>query len=232
MKTTFYLSAAVATLLFAGTACQSGSDKKVEGTNDSATSAANPLMETTAAPTTFKHTIPVDAMREMINTYETERVAVFNNTALRKSRGERFTDSKNGWVSLEDLISFVEEVKASGKKSGLDIKDIGVRFYFTVYPEQKEGESAYFKGIEKEYRNKQTFLLLPTYHDNSSNTEKDILSSQQTASKARNSAGSESTGAAPTNDAANAGGTQYFSAAAGSGVALNHMALCPPACTN
>lgn len=229
MKTRTYLSFAVITLLFLTTACQSNSDKKNEGSNDSENSPANPVMDNSMTQTTFKHTIPVDAMKAMINTYETERVAVLNsNTGLRKARGENFVDSKNGWVPLEELISFVEEVKASGKNSGLSVKDIGVRFYFTVYPDQKEGESAYFNGIEKEYRNKQTFLLLPTYHDNSSNTEMDILSSKQTASRAKTteegaSAGEESAAAAP---------AQYFSAPDGSGVALNHMALCPPACTN
>jgi len=228
MKTRTYLSFAGITLLFLTTACQSSSDKNGKESGDSENSQATSLLDNTSTQTTFKHTIPIDAMKAMINTYETERAAVLSsNTALRKARGENFVDSKNAWISLEELISFVEEVKASGKNSGLSVKDIGVRFYFTVYPDRKDGESAYFNDIEKDYRNKQTFLLLPTYHDNSSNTEKDILSSQQTASKAK------STGEAFSTDDQNAAApAQFFSAAAGSGVALNHMALCPPACTN
>ncbi len=213
MKTKTYFSLSAAFFLLLSISCQNQSNQ-----NDN--KSAEPLLnldkeQKRMDPTIqeFKYTIPLDAVKEMINTYETERVSLINNNSqLRKSYGDNFVDSKNGWVSLNDLISFIDEVKADAKNKGIDTKDLGIRLYYTVYPQEKEGESEYFKNLEKEYRSKQTFLLLPTYHDPRSNSEKDVLS-------------------APSNIAGK-GAQQFGAPSAQTCIALNHMALCPPACPN
>ncbi len=207
MKTKTYLALSVATtfLLFT-TSCSNSNNKTAENVEEKTTEVES-LVGKNPTAQAFKHTIPLDAVKAMVNTYETERVSVINNNPqLRSANGENFVDSKSGWVSLSELASFIEEVKADAKNKGVETKDIGVRLYYTVYPKKQEGESEYFKAIENEYRSRQTFLFLPTYHDEASNSEKDILSPGANGNNARFTVQSEIC------------------------IALNHMALCPPAC--
>lgn len=151
----------------------------------------------TTEKATIQHTIPLDAVKSMISAYEHKRLV--NNP----------DDPRSGWFSLRELSSFIEDVKISAKNSGVNPDDAGVRIYFTVYPDQQSGESSYFRSIENEYRNKLSFVMLPTFRDPESNSQKDVL--QVEGSNERLSQG--------------------FMSPSGAGtVALNHAALCPPNC--
>lgn len=222
MKTKIYLVLSTAAiLLLASCSGNSGGDK---AGNDASTQ-AQPLLNQTS-PQTYKHVIPLGAIQDMVNTYETERVS-----KLRSVNGDNFTDSKNGWVSLDELSSFIEEVKAATKSKGLETKDVGIRLYFSVYPQQRDGESAYFKALENDYRSKQTFLMLPTYFDAKSNSHCDVLTTAINRSQEIFIGG----GATQSRDIGEEGAKSRSAAASSaeqSYIALNHMALCPPACPN
>lgn len=223
MKTKIYLLlSTAATLLLASCSSNSGGDK---AGNDASTQAQPLLNQTTSQ--TYTHVIPLDAIKDMVNTYETERIS-----KLRSINGESFTDSKNGWVSLDELSSFIEEVKAATKSKGLETKDVGVRLYFSVYPQQHEGESAYFRALENDYRSKQTFLLLPTYFDAKTQTHYDILSTTSNRSQEIFLGGRPATESKNIGDEDAAKSRSSVAAAAPSYIGLNHMALCPPACPN
>jgi hypothetical protein len=232
MKTQTYLILSAAAIISLTTSCSNSSTNTNDKGNGAATDVQSLLDNRT--PKEFKHVIPLDAMKAMVSTYEAERVPLINNnTQLRKTNGENFVDSKNGWVSFDDLAGFVEEVKAAAKNKGLETKDLGVRLYFSVYPQQHDGESAYFGSLENGYRSRQTFLLLPTYHDSKTNFDYDVLSSVTNRSQEifmgsqGASQGGNVSGRAERSADATAG-----SAAAQSYIGLNHMALCPPACPN
>jgi hypothetical protein len=227
MKTKFYITAsALSLILFAS--C-SNNNKANEGQNEHV---EPQTLVQTPVEKEYEHVIPYDAIESMVNSYETERIAIINNnTQLRSKNGENFSDSKNGWVSLDELSAFIEEVRAASKSKGIATKDVGMRLYFSVYPQQQSNESTYFKTLETEYRNKQTILMLPTYYDsetkshndilskNSSNKSIDIFTTGSKAGAARNEGeGAAAAGAAPASQA--------------SCIALNHIGLCPPACPN
>lgn len=222
MKTKIYLVLSTVTALLLASCSGNSGDKA----GNEASTEAQPLLHQTS-PQTYKHVIPLDAIQDMVNTYETDRVS-----KLRSINGQSFTDSKNGWVSLEDLEGFVEEVKAATKNKGLESKDVGVRFYFSVYPQQHEGESAYFKSLESDYRSKQTFLLLPTYYDAKTNTHYDVLSTTSNRSQELFVAGGTAKESKNIDDEGGAKSRAAIAPPQQSCIALNHMALCPPACPN
>jgi hypothetical protein len=231
MKTKTYLILSAAAI-FSMTSC-TNSTNSTDDKNGAAADVQS-LLNDKKTPKEFKHVIPLGAIQAMVNTYETERVALINtNPQLRKVNGENFVDSKNGWVSLDELTSFIDEIKAAAKNKGFETKDIGVRMYYTVYPQQQAGESSYFSALESKYRSRQTFLMLPTYHDSKTNADKDILSTS-----ADNRSQELFIGNTGASQGGNIGGEGEVGAASRSitppgdqsYIALNHMALCPPAC--
>lgn len=223
MKTKIYLLlSTAATLLLASCSSNSGGDKTGEG----ATTQVQPLINQSSTQT-YKHVIPMDAIKDMVSTYENERIS-----KLKSINGENFTDSKNGWVSLDELSSFIEEVKAATKNKGLETKDVGVRLYFSVYPQQREGESAYFRALQTDYRSKQTFLLLPTYFDAKTQTHYDILSTASNRSQEIFLGGGGATESRNMDEKEAPKSRSSVAPAEQSFLALNHMALCPPACPN
>jgi len=141
------------------------------------------------------HTIPLDAVKSMISNYEVKR--------LNSNPG----DSKSVWYSINELTGFLNDLTLSSENSDLTLENVGVKFYFTVYPDQQSNESPYFKGIEGSYREKLSFVILPTYKDAQSGENIDILSS------AENNIVSKT-----------------FLLAPNSAIAFNHGGLCPPAC--
>ena len=214
MKTKTYLILSVVAI-FSMTSCtNSTNNNSTDSKNSGAATEAQPLLNNKQAPQEFKHVIPLDAIQVMVDTYEKERVATQHQ---RKPNGESFIDSKNGWVSLDELSNFIEEVKAAARNKGLSTKDLGIRTYYTVYPQQQQGESFYFRSLESEYRSRQTFLMLPTYHDAKTNMERDVLSKSSDNRSLEIFSGN-------TADSGTTAPTQS--------IALNHMALCPPACPN
>lgn len=234
MKTTTYLILSAAAI-FSMTSC-SNSTNNSDDKNNGAAADVQSLLDGKHPQKEFKHVIPLDAMQAMVNTYETERVALINtNPQLRRTNGENFVDSKNGWVSLDDLASFVDEIKAAAKNNGLQTKDIGVRMYYSVYPQQQAGESSYFTALENEYRHRQTFLMLPTYHDSKTNSERDVLSTSPDNRSQELFVGGTGTsqgGKMGEGETGGAAARTEGAAAAQSYIGLNHMALCPPACPN
>jgi hypothetical protein len=237
MKTKTYLIFSAAAI-FSMTSC-TNSTNNTEDKNNGAAADVQSLLDEKHTPREFKHVIPLDAMKAMVSTYETERVALINtNPQLRRTNGENFVDSKSGWVSLDDLSSFIDEIKAAAKNKGLETKDLGVRMYYTVYPQQQAGESSYFKSLENEYRSRQTFLMLPTYHDSKTNANCDILSTNADNRSQEFFIGNAGTGKSSNMGARSSEGDTGAPGAAASGTAaqsyigLNHMALCPPACPN
>jgi hypothetical protein len=233
MKTKTYVILSAAAI-FSMTSCSNNSNSTDDKSNGAATDVQSLLDSKT--PKEFKHVIPLDAIKAMVNTYETERVALINtNPQLRSAHGENFVDSKNGWVSLDDLTNFIDEIKAAAKSKGLATKDIGVRMYYTVYPQQQAGESSYFSALESEYRSRQTFLMLPTYLDSKSKSNYDILSTgagNQSQEFFIGNTGGASQGGSIGERGERSAGVAAGTGAAQSYIALNHMALCPPACPN
>jgi hypothetical protein len=235
MKTRTYLIFSAAAI-FSMTSC-TNSTNNTDDKNNGAAADVQSLLDEKHTPREFKHVIPLDAIKAMVNTYETERVALINtNPQLRKANGESFVDSKNGWVSLDDLTGFIDEIKAAAKSKGLETKDIGVRMYYTVYPQQQAGESSYFRSLESEYRSRQTFLILPTYRDPKTNANCDILSTTAGNRSQElfigNTGASQSGNVGARSSDEGVGATAGTGAAAQSYIGLNHMALCPPACPN
>jgi hypothetical protein len=233
MKTKTYVILSAAAI-FSMTSCSNNSNSTDDKSSGAATDVQSLLDNKT--PKEFKHVIPLDAIKAMVNTYETERVALINtNPQLRSAHGENFVDSKNGWVSLDDLTSFIDEIKAAAKNKGLATKDIGVRMYYTVYPQQQAGESSYFSALESEYRSRQTFLMLPTYRDSKSSSNYDILSTgagNQSQEFFIGNTGGASQGGGTGERGERSAGVATDAGAAQSYIGLNHMALCPPACPN
>lgn len=228
MKTkTYLIFSAVA--IFSMSSCNNSNNSAEDKSNGAATD-VHSLLDRQQTPKEFTHVIPLDAMKAMVSTYETERGAL-----LRKPNGENVVDSKSGWVSLDELTGFIDEVKAAAKSKGLETKDIGVRIYYSVYPQQKAGESAYFRSLESEYRSKQTLLMLPTYHDQTTNSNNDILSTSagnRSQELFIGSAGAGQGGGVGARGEGEMGAAAGTGAAAQSYIGLNHMALCPPACPN
>lgn len=209
MKTRNYLGLSVAAALTIFTSCNNQSTKteSTEGAQTQTNGIIGPVQGK-------KHLIPIADIKAMIGKYKTERQQMINsNSQLQRSYGENFQDTRCAWFSIEELKAFIAESEQNPNH-----KLNGIRMYYTVYPEKKEGESEYMSSVPEKNRNHVSLLLVPTYHDDKTNTDADF--GPEPTSQGENHDVEEKTGAqraiAPSSQQA--------------GPALNHASLCPPNC--
>jgi len=120
----------------------------------------------TSVVKTQKHNLSAEDVKLMVNLYKKERQEIINNDEnLKRKYGDDFLDTRSIWFSIDELKQFIREAEAETKKSKSTIKLEGLRLYFTVYPEVKEGESEYFKSVPKKYRNHHSLVFVPTYYN-------------------------------------------------------------------
>jgi hypothetical protein len=209
MKTKNYLRFPVAGVLMILLSCNNNQSTNTETSSESAPAQTNALV--TQVP--GKHTIPVADIKAMIGKYKTDRQEMVNgNAELKRSYGENFQDTRCAWFSIEDLKAFIAE-----SEQNPNYKLNGIRMYYTVYPEKKEGESEYMSSIPEKDRNHTSLLLVPTYRDDKTRTDSDF--------------GPEG-GAKPNQDGEEKGAqkSSAITPTQESAPALNHAALCPPNC--
>lgn len=208
MKTKTYLGLSVAAVLTILASCNSQSTKTETETPVESTQ-TNGLL---TPPQPKKHTIPVADIKAMIGKYRNERQEMINkNSDLKRSYGDSFLDTRCAWFSIDDLKSFIAEMEKDPKKLS------GIRMYYTVYPEKKEGESEYMNSIPDKDRNHVSLLLIPTFFDDKSKSHVDFGPDNETQGQNHDleEKGARSAAAAPSQQ---------------SGPALNHASLCPPNC--
>lgn len=207
MKTKTYLGLSVASVLMIMASCNSQSPKTEAPAENVQT---NGIITQTEPK---KHQIPVADIKAMIGKYKSERQQLTNNNSeLRRSYGDNFQDTRSAWFSIDDLKSFIAEMEKDPKN-----KLSGIRMYYTVYPEKKEGESEFMSSVSDNERNHVSLLLIPTYYDEKSKEHADFgpSGSSEPGKNSDQGRGERSASAA---------------AVAPSGPGLNHAALCPPNC--
>lgn len=211
MKTKIYLGLSITAVVAMMMACNSRTNSKQEGVVD------DHQTEVTE-PVTVKHSIPVADIKDMVEKYKNERVDMAKGAELTRSYGPQFKDSKCVWFSIDELKEFLKEAESQ------PVKPDGVRVYFTVYPEKKEGESGYMNSIPAEARNHVTLVMVPTFYDSKTQVHSDFepLPFAGTNQEGFNEGGKEG-GAGGAAAAAPAQAAQSI-------IALNHGALCPPNC--
>lgn len=206
MKTKIYLGLCT-TVVFAMMACHSNTTTKTDGLIDS-------VKDDHSTETVIKHTIPVDDIKAMVAQYKSARIDMMGKSPeARSSAAAAFADSRCVWFSIEELKEFLREAESQ------PVKADGVRMYFTVYPEKKEGESAYMSSIPAEQRNHVTLLLIPTYANSKdqSHTDFEPLPFVKSSTQGQGEVGEGARAAAAPAEAQSA-------------IALNHGGLCPPNC--
>ncbi|HRG52979.1 MAG TPA: hypothetical protein PLL00_09100 [Bacteroidia bacterium] len=206
MKTKIYLGLCT-TVVFAMMACNSHTTTKTDQLIDSVT-VDHPT------ETVLKHTIPVDDIKAMVAKYKQERVDLLTKSREARGSAAAFEDSRCVWFSIEELKEFIKEAESQ------PVKADGVRMYFTVYPEKKEGESAYMSSIPAEQRNHVTLVLVPTYLNSKDQSHSDFEPLPIANSGAENHHAGDGEGAR----------AAAAPAAVQSTIALNHGGLCPPNC--
>jgi hypothetical protein len=118
---------------------------------------------------------------DMLGGYRSRR---YNNIRIRDAYSGRLTrrDSRSVWFSLEKLKQFIYEIETNTCQSNCKTKKLGVRIYFSVYPnvDSANWKTAYgghlggdYGKLPKEYTNMQTLLMVPTISQNGLNTDFD-----------------------------------------------------------
>ncbi len=99
----------------------------------------------------LSHLIKLDDAVVMYKNYEEQRIAITKDTLQKLYNDNKFEDTRTVWFDLKtikDYIAFVEKKSAENH-----IKPDGLKFYFSVYPNNK--------GLGDE-KNHQTFFIAPT----------------------------------------------------------------------
>jgi hypothetical protein len=211
MKTKIYLGLSI-TAVCLMMACNSSTTNKPEGImTDSVSNHPTQVTELNS-----KFIMPVADIKQMVAKYKQERVDIAGNSSnLLKGYGPDFKDSRCVWFSIEDLKEFIKAAESQPTKAD------GIRMYYTVYPEKKEGESAYLSSIPAESRNHMTLVLVPTFYDSKTQSHPDFqpLPSKENIEGQNQSVAEEGAKAA-------AAPAQQASSI----MAMNHGGLCPPNC--
>ncbi|MCF6348245.1 MAG: hypothetical protein L3J20_08095 [Flavobacteriaceae bacterium] len=103
----------------------------------------------------LSHLIKLDDAVVMYKNYEEQRIAITKDTLQKLYNDNKFEDTRTVWFDLKtikDYIAFVEKKSAENH-----IKPDGLKFYFSVYPNNK--------GLGDE-KNHQTFFIAPTTNNN------------------------------------------------------------------
>ncbi|MFM9944763.1 MAG: hypothetical protein ACKVQB_05975 [Bacteroidia bacterium] len=138
--------------------------------------------------------IPLVNVRDMIAKYRDERARVIEQTNLfprntypnsSVDEGEspvEYQDSRSIVFDIDALKNYICKIEAIVKKkhnngtllSGYSLG--GLRFYFTVYPQDLPGvnETPYLSEIKKTFRNKHSLLIVPTYKETSTKIQIDF----------------------------------------------------------
>ncbi|MBT1704493.1 hypothetical protein [Chryseosolibacter indicus] len=99
-----------------------------------------------------KETISLERAHEMYVAYQRK----FN--ALTELRGGN-EDASSGWHSIEFYKNYIAYLEEASKKVKMEVS--GLRLYYVAYPDdEKSGE----------YRDYQTYILVPTYFDKKTNS--------------------------------------------------------------
>lgn len=89
-------------------------------------------------------------------------------------------DARSVWFELETLKRFIFEIESQtcGKCDNDPSKMLGVRIYYGAYPDSAAWGSAEWsaalEGVPVTNAGKHTVMLVPTYHDNTTNAEIDF----------------------------------------------------------
>lgn len=115
--------------------------------------------------------IPVEDIATMVNKYKYERISVIeNDTMLQMAYGADFKDTESIWFSLEKLKAFIKQIEYGVDQNDLNINFNGLKMQLVVYPPKSANESEYLKSIPEEYRNQLSLIMIPTYFDETTQT--------------------------------------------------------------
>jgi hypothetical protein len=85
---------------------------------------------------------------------------------IKNSIGKDVDDAHSAWFSLDDLKFFLWEIETKVCKSKCEklmLNNLGVRIYFGRYPQGSPVLTSL--GIQKDYINRQTVFMIPTFDD-------------------------------------------------------------------
>jgi hypothetical protein len=222
MKTKTYLGLTVAVILSFMASCsnQSAKSDASASTEEMQTNGATEDAQTNGIVSQAPpiHTIPISDIKEMIGKYRTERQEMINkNDGLKRSYGENFTDTRCAWFSISELKAFIAESEKNPKN-----RLSGIRMYYTVYPEKKEGESEYMRSIPEKDRNHVSLLLVPTYYDDQNKCHNDFGPSDVPVGQSSTPGGNK--------EDQKSRSASAIAPSQQSAPAMNHASLCPPNC--
>jgi hypothetical protein len=163
--------------------------------------------------------IPIKDISEMQRKYKNERLAIIeSDSMLKRIYGGDFKDTESIWFSLNNLKAFIKQIEYGIKTNELNIECNGLKMLLVVYPPKSDNESEYLKSIPEEYRNHLSLIMIPTYFDESTQTNESF---DPFNTSGVNSGTPTKKGAAAVFGQAVSGGSQ---------TAGNHGVVCPPNC--
>jgi hypothetical protein len=99
-------------------------------------------------------------------------VARYNNTHVRNIRpdlaSEGINPSRACWFSLDVIKRFVCLIESEAEKQNLSKDDLGIRFYYAVYPNRHTVDG-------NEYGKLHTLYMVPTMHQENENVDIGLL---------------------------------------------------------
>ncbi|TPN87774.1 hypothetical protein [Aquimarina algicola] len=108
-------------------------------------------------------TLKVNLIHEMTNGYRQNQLDFIKRVIT--------DDAHSIWFDLETLKKFIYHIEFSSKKNNVSSKDLGVRIYYSRYPEIETWEKKYpdlsfflRNALTKSYQKRHTLIMIPTIH--------------------------------------------------------------------
>ena len=118
-------------------------------------------------------TIKLELIEEMVTNYKTKQ---YQSIVTNPINPMTF-DAQSVWFDLEALKDFIADIEIeTAKHPQYKMKNFGVRFYYTAYPDKNTWNDAgheYIADLSKSYEKLHTLIAIPTAEINGENSDFD-----------------------------------------------------------
>ncbi|QXP60224.1 hypothetical protein [Olleya sp. HaHaR_3_96] len=103
------------------------------------------------------NTLEIDLIKDMILGYR-------DNQLVHINAAEKFSDAHSIWFDLVTLKKFIYhiEYKALNKDNTINPENLGLRIYYSRYPDEIPGQYADLHSVQENYAKHHTLIAIPT----------------------------------------------------------------------